>query len=206
MKSILKDKYIDYLVQLKSNAHPDLTVDKGSVVIRVETTEQQHFDLVDKQESIIVGLGKGSATYNNPTNKVVEVIDYEDLINQLPSECNKDIKRADFILYHENGTDFFIINELSQSRNASNKRNKAILQLSDTVKHLLASVDTKVFIDKFDRKICIFSNKDRLIPVSDNPAKAFEAIKEYLPDPVPIKFQPITKAGFEAVETSTFEV
>ncbi len=206
MKSILKDKYIDYLVQLKSNAHPDLTVDKGSVVIRVETTEQQHFDLVDKQESIIVGLGEGSATYSNPASKAVEVIDYENFINQLPLECSKNIKRADFILYHKNGTDFFIINELSQSENANNKRKKAILQLFDTVKHLLASMDTKALVDKYDRKICIFSNKDRLINVSQNPAKAFEAIKKYLPDPVPLKFQQIDKAGFEAVETATFEI
>ncbi len=206
MKNILIDQYLEYLKSLKINAHPTLTIDKNSVHLRSENTSDLHFDIIDKKESIIVPLGKGSATYSNLGNKSIEIVDYEDLINQLPEDCNKDIKRADFILYHKDGATFFIVNELSQSSNVRNKRKKAISQLHNTVFHLMQCPETSEFINKFEAKICIFSNKERLIKTLDNPALAFEKIKEYLPDPISIKFSPITKLGFKAIETATYEL
>ena len=206
MKHILKDQYIDYLVGLKANAHPDLSVDKNKLAVRVESTSDSHFDIIDKMPSILVAMGQGSATYQNSTNKRVEIIDYENLIDQLPLECSKDIKRPDFILHQIDGTGFFIINELSQSTDVRNKRSKARAQLADALKHLLAVPETQAFINKFERKICIFSNKDRLIDVPNDSVRAFNAIKEYLPDPIAINFQPITKAGFEAWETASFDI
>lgn len=206
MKNILKDQYIDYLVKLKANPHPNLSVDKGAIIIRTENTSDPLFEIIDKKESILTQIGQGSATYCNSCHKSVEIIDYENFVNQLPKECQKDIKRADFIIHHDEGTDFFIINELSQSEDIRNKRKKAILQLNNAVMHLTRCVDTNAYISRFNRKICIFSNKDRLINTGNNPALAFDKIKEYLPDPIPIKFQQITNAGFEAIETATFEL
>ena len=44
------------------------------------------------------------------------------------------------------------------------------------------------------------------MPTPENIADAFELIKVYLPEPITLNFQPITKWGFELIETSIIDV
>ncbi len=204
MKGVLKDQYIDYLIGLKP--HVKIAVDKNALTVRRENTVEVHFDIVDKQQSIIVGLGQGSASYQNIEGKNVEIIDYENLLNQLDDEYKKGLKRADFILYHSDGKDFFIINELSQSKKAGSKRKDARLQLFNAAKHLMTQSDTNKFISQFSKKLCIFSNKEKTFAARNPTVEAFEKIRKYLDDPKPFKHQQITKLGFEGIETATIEI
>lgn len=204
MKNIIKDQYVDYLNSIK----PGLTtpIDKALLSIRSEVTSDEYFDIIDKQATIKVVTGSGSASYNNIDRKNIEIIVYEDFINQLPPAHQKKMKRPDFIVYHLDGNSFFILNELSQSSNTKNKRADAKLQLHSALFHLSKVNDAKVFIDKFDSKVCVFSNKEKMIPVSNDAVKAFSAIEHYLPDPIKIKFQPITSLGFKAIETAIVKI
>ena len=204
MKDILKNEFVDYLNSTKPLLTPP--IDKTVLTVRSEVTSDAYFDIIDRQATILVATGNGSASYKNVAKKRIEIIDYEDFINQLPAAHQKKVKRPDFIVYHIDGDSFFILNELSQSASTKNKRNDAKLQLHNALLLLSRAAKSADFMSQFKNKVCVFANKERLIGVSNDAVKAFRAIEGYLPDPIAIKFQPITALGFKAIETAVVEI
>lgn len=203
MISLLKNQYVRYLNSRKAHLTP---FDGTTLILKTEVTSDMYFDIMDKLATICQPIGKGSATYNNTQSKEITFIDYEDFINQLPLELQKGIKRCDFIAYDTNSLSFFILNELSQSSTSKGKMNDARQQLHNTAFNLCEAIDVKRFIDTFEVKKCVFSNKNRLISTPNNIADAFSKIQDYLPDPIKLNYHPITKLGFELIETAIIEV
>lgn len=199
MKTLLEDQFIEYLNSKKAHLIP---IDKNSINVRTEIVSDINFDIMDKQPTIKVDIGTGSATYNNPSSITIVFIDYENLINQLPEDHQKGIKRPDFICYEDGRNSFFIINELSQSSNSNNKINEARQQLHSALLHLSRCSETKSFMDNFERKECVFSNKTKLIETPDNIADSFALIQDYLPEPIEHDYHPIKQLGFKFIETA----
>ena len=129
-----------------------------------ECTNSKKFDLMDKIIPFIVNYREGSVTYNNPLGKTIHVTNYEEFINSLPKNLQVGKKRCDFLVYQENEKSFFILNELSQSRNIDSKESDALYQLQNTLDNLCKVDSIKLLIDSCLQKICIFSNRTQ--PVS----------------------------------------
>jgi len=204
MIDLLKNQFISYLIGSKVHL-PYFESDKLNV--KAEIISEIHFDIMDKAVSICQALNSGSATYYNPESKFIQFIDFEDFVNQLPFDLSKDIKRCDFIAYDKNGKTFFLLNELSQSTTSKSKLNDARQQLHRAAFIFSSINDIKTFMDKFQSKKCIFSNKTKLLSSTpEHVADAFSEIQNYLPEPIIHNYQPITKLGFELIETAIVEV
>lgn len=174
--------------------------------IKSDVINDSHFDIQDLKPTIKQRLGSGSATYENVNNKIIAFINYEDFLNQLPAANVKGMKKPDFIAYDLENQTFFLINELSQSSSSTNKLNDARQQLHNAIFHFLKATEIKEFIEKHDIKLCVFSNKSKIIKTPDDIAEAFNLIQNYLDEPIRHKFQPITKLGFEFLETAIVTV
>jgi hypothetical protein len=204
MIELLKKQFIDYLNNKKAVS---ITFDEKSINVRTELISLTHFDIIDKKASICQPIGEGSATYRNLERKTITFIDFEDFINQLPEDLNKEVKRCDFIAYDHLTKTVFILNELSLSASVSNKRSKALQQLHRAAFSFNEVLTINAFINTFNAKKCIFSNKHKLIPNTPNDiANAFSQIQSYLPEPIHLNYQPITKLGYELIETAIIEV
>jgi hypothetical protein len=204
MIDLLKNQFINYLIGSKVHL-PHFDSDK--LTVKAEVISEIHFDIMDKAVSICQALNSGSATYYNPESKCIQFIDFEDFVNQLPVDLSKDIKRCDFIAYDKNGTSFFLLNELSQSISSKNKLNDARQQLHRAAFLFSSTNEIKAFMEKFHSKKCIFSNKSKLLSCTpEHVADAFSEIQNYLPEPIMHNYQPITKLGFELIETAIVEV
>ncbi len=203
MIELLKNQYISYLNSRKPHLSP---FDGSSLIVRAENVSDEYFDIQDKKATIKQPLGMGSATYHNPGLKDITIIDYEDLLNQLPFDLQKGVERCDFVVYDETEDSFFILNELSQSSSSKNKISDARRQLHKAAFYFSEIADINNFVNRRSRRICVFSNKHKLVPTPDDMAKAFSEIQAYLPDPIRHNFQPITKLGYELIETAIVEV
>ncbi|GHT34282.1 hypothetical protein AGMMS49574_21460 [Bacteroidia bacterium] len=170
--------------------------------------DDTNFDIQDKKATIKQPLGTGSATYNNPNNKIIVVVDYEHFLNQQPNDVIKalDLKKCDFIVYSLDGNSFFILNELSLSSSSKNKINDARKQLHNALLHLSNTTAIKSFIDSFVDKKCVFSNKTKTIETPEDIAGSFDIIKSYLSEPIVHGFQPIEKLNFKLIETAIIDV
>ncbi|OAV65312.1 hypothetical protein Barb4_03457 [Bacteroidales bacterium Barb4] len=100
---------------------------------------------------------------------------------------------------------FSFLNELSKGK-IQNKQSDAKLQLSGTLTNLYKVSEIKLFIDSFTKKMCVFSGGTPSIKSPDKVADPFDCIKQLLPSPNKLNFQPITKLGFELIETSVIDV
>lgn len=204
MVELLKNQFISYL---NSRKNEPIAFNQESVNIKTELVSQTHFDIIDKKATICQPLGQGSATYRNLSEKEIRFIDFEDFINQLPENLSKEVKRCDFIAFDTKTNTFFILNELSQSATAKDKKNKALQQLHRAAFYFNETPAINAFINTFQTKKCIFSNKHKLISNTPNDiASAFSQIQNYLPDPIHLDYQPITKLGYELIETAIVEV
>ena len=200
MDNLLRSDFINYLKTLNRYV---IDVD----IIRREETSDTHFDIQDLQETIIQEIGAGSATYNNRNNKQISIIDYEVFLNQQSNDVIKalELKKPDFIVYDSGANSFFILNELSRG-NPNNKRNDAKLQLNDALKHFYKVATIKTFINSFPDKRCVFSNRSEPINSPDAIADPFGYIQELLQPPIRLNFKPITKLGFELIETDVIDI
>lgn len=206
MDDLLIGKFLDYINSKRSTYPPCLGVAIFS--FRTDIIDDSVFDIDDKKSSIKQASGKGSATYSNPDNKIIAFVDYENFLDQISPDLIKKavLKKCDFIVYDLGSDTFFILNELSKSKTAKNKRSDAMSQLSNAANHLMNVLEIKTFINTFPDKRCVFSNRTNPISTPDNMADAFELIKNYLPEPIIHNYQPITKLGFQLIETSAIEV
>lgn len=193
----------EYLNSNKSS-HPEFEAASIPLPTRNETTDSKCFDIQDKSSTIIREEGLGSATYLNGCRHRWTFIDYEHLINSLPEVLQHNLRRPDFIGFDNQGK-YVIINELSQGKPA-NKRSKAKLQLSGAVQLLSSIPEIKQHLDSYICKWCVFSCRSEFPDTPNNMADAFGINHRLLPKRIPIKFQPITKYGFEAFETDLITI
>ena len=172
-----------------------------------ECTNNKKFDLMDKKTPFIVNYNNGSVTYNNPLEKTIHVTNYEEFVNSLPKNLQKGKKRCDFLVYQENERSFFILNELSQSRNIDSKESDALYQLQNTLDNLCKVNSIKTIIDSCFQKLCIFSN--RIQPVSaplgmtDGFNNTFETRVQQA---VPFEYDDINKYGFEYYRSNLIDI
>lgn len=200
MKTILGNQFINHLNAIKKNVNGFRPVDIPADVPH-ESTQAECFDLIDKKDPNITSMGAGSVTYHNPEKVEVNVINYENFLNSLPEYISKGLKRPDFIAYDsDSDSNFFIINELSQGKPA-NKRSDAKTQMHSALKLLMEIDESREFIRKRSHKLCVFSCRSQFPDTPENIADAFGLNAKKLPAKTPIKFQPITKVGFEAFES-----
>jgi len=199
MINLLKVQLVAFINAKKSHLSP---FDGSLMSIKDELISDKLFDIEDLKQTIKQPAGTGTATYDNPNETQILFIDYENFINQLPAEHQKNIKKCDFIAFDQCGNSFFIFNELSGSSSARNKFSKAREQLHSTLLLFESVPEIKTVLDSYARKLCIFSNKTKVISSPNGMAASFERIKSYLPDPIPHDYQPITKMGFEFIETA----
>jgi hypothetical protein len=206
MDNLLQRDYIKYLNSLRPHVVQCNNVSVSCV--KSDVIDDTNFDIQDKKPAIKQSLGTGSATYNNPSNKIIAVIDYERFLNQQPNHVIKalDLKKCDFIVYHLEGNTFFILNELSLSSSSKNKINDARKQLHNALLHLSNTISIKSFIDSFTERLCVFSNKTKTIETPEDIAGAFDIIRSYLPEPIVHGFQPIEKLNFKLIETAIIDV
>ena len=205
MDTLLAKDYIDYLDSLRPLVVKCTTV---GINIRYEVINDTSFDIQDKKPTIKQPLGTGSATYNNPSNRILKIIDYEHFLNQQPDNIIQALalKKCDFIVYHLDGNECFILNELSLSSSSKNKINDARQQLHNALFNLSNTPAIKSFMDNFAKRLCIFSNKSKTIETPEGIADAFDLIKKHLPEPVLHGFQPIEKLDFKFIETAIIDI
>jgi len=206
MDNLLQRDYIEYLNSLRP--HVVQCTNVSISCLKSDVIDDTNFDIQDKKPAIKQLLGTGSATYNNPNNKIIAIIDYEHFLNQQPDDVIKalGLKKCDFIVYHLEGNTFFVLNELSLSSSSKNKVNDARKQLHNALLHLSNTTSIKFFIDSFVEKLCVFSNKTKTIETPEDIAGAFDIIRSYLPEPIVHSFQPIEKLNFKLIETAIIDV
>ncbi len=200
MKDILATR--DFLKQFdKTTATCELPVD---FKLRYCITNQKEFDLLDKQPEIIQNKGEGIVTYINNTEDGIVVLDYENLIQALPSEINtgkKAPKCCDFLVYSENKRSFIICNELSTST-TKNKWPDARNQFSDTVRSLMNCDKTKAIAEGVKKKLCVLSTKIEPIESPNNMVSAFNMPYEIIRKAEQLHWTVVERMGFSIWEAN----
>ncbi len=170
-------------------------------------TEGCVFDLMDKVSPFIVEEGTGSVTYKNPQKKSIYVTNYEDFVNSLPKNLQIGKKRCDFIVYQEEENSFFILNELSQSRNIDSKESDALYQLQNTLENLSNIPSIKTKMNACTYKLCIFSNRIKRIDSPLGMANAFNATLMTMPKvAVSFSYPGINNLGFCYYRSNLVEI
>lgn len=153
---------------------------------------------MDKTVPFIVEVNAGSVTYKNPKEKTIFVTNYEEFIKSLPKNLQNGKKRCDFLVYQEDKNEFFILNELSQSRNIDAKESDALYQLQNSLETLLNVDAIKEKLNSCEQKLCIFSNKFKRIASPLGMADEFNAALMTMPqNAVNFKYDGINRLGFE---------
>lgn len=151
---------------------------KSKIAVPNETTNQEHFDLTDGGDTILVPYGAGNVSFDHSTQTDIVVINYEKFLNGLSGTAfERGRKRCDFILYETGGAGdaFFLLNEQTSTLGTTDNLSKPILdknknvvypggkyekvevQLSETVQTLKAVAGIDAFINKYRHKICLMS-------------------------------------------------
>lgn len=151
---------------------------KRNIIVPNETTHEEHFDLTDGGETMLVPYQTGNVSFDHSEQTEIVVVNYEQFLNGLSGTTfERGRKRCDFILYETGGSSdcFFLLNEqtstLGSTENLSKpivnkeknviypggKYEKVEVQLSETLKTLKAVDGINTFIDKYRRKICLMS-------------------------------------------------
>ena len=173
-------------------------------VLKWCSTNLVEFDLQDKKESILQEKGTGTATYINKTEDEIVVIDYENLIHSLPQRINAG-KRApkccDFIVYSNDGSSFFICNELSSSETKT-KWPDARNQFADTIRRILKCSETKKVLDLYKQKLCILSTKIKNIISPDDIAAPFTIPFTLMKNPEKLSCSILENMHFEIWEAN----
>lgn len=204
---ILYETYLDHLF-LEKGVNP-LNSKSEKHIPPTEVTNENEFDLKDKSDFMIQSKGLGSVTYINKFGKTVGVTDYEKLINSLPDSIQKGLKRCDCIVYSLDKKEFFILNELSKSKNEFDKESHAIHQLSESLSKMLSCDDLKNEIGVYQQKICVFSNRYIQIDSPDKMADSFGAIFNLINDVKSVQKEnipEISELGFEYYKSSIIEL
>lgn len=151
---------------------------KRNIIVPYETTHEEHFDLIDGGDTMLVPYNTGNVSFDHAEQTEIEVVNYEKFLNGLSGTAfERGRKRCDFVLYEIGGSgqSFFLLNEQTSTLGSTDnlsipvvdkkknvvypggKYEKVEVQLSETLKTLKAVSGIKAFIDKYQRKICLMS-------------------------------------------------
>ncbi len=151
---------------------------KRNIIVPNETTNEEHFDLTDGGETMLVPYQTGNISFDHSEQTEIVVVNYEKFLNGLSGTTfERGRKRCDFILYETGGNcnSFFLLNEQTSTFGSTENLSKPIVnkdknviypggkyekvevQLSETLKTLKAVAEINTFIDKYQRKICLMS-------------------------------------------------
>lgn len=166
--------------------------------LRIESTHDTLFDIMDKRQAIIHGVGEGGATYHNDSACEIRILDYEYFVNSLTEALQKNQRRPDFIACNESGSKL-VINELSTG-NPKTKKSDALYQMNHVIQ-LLRKTAIWDNIEAIQEKECVFSCRQGFpstpIVAGKSLANSFGAIHALVPENLELSFQPIKKAGFK---------
>ncbi len=172
-----------------------------------EYTNKKAFGLMDKEDPFIVEEANGSVTYKNDLQKNICITNYEEFINSLPKSLQIGKKRCDFLVYQDDNNSFFILNELSQSRNIDAKESDALYQLQNTLENL-CSVDTiKSIINSCRQRLCVFSNKVKPVEAPLGMTAGFNmTYSTVMLDAITFEFDGINIHGFEYYRANCIDI
>ena len=156
IQKLLVDAYTSKLCK-KHNINPNQIY--AQVCAPTEVTCESEFDLIDKQNTMIVKVNKGNVTYINQLKNEVAVTNYESYVLSLPESIQKGMKRSDFIVYDNKSYKFIILNEIARRKNEFDKESDAIRQLSETLDSLLTCPEVAAEVKKYAVRACVFSNR-----------------------------------------------
>jgi hypothetical protein len=202
MKNLLEKDFV---------THYGLT---ANVVVNIVFTREKRFDLKD-DATLIHPFGKGTAKYENPTQKNINVISYDKFIKSLPPTFQHGREKCDLIVYASD-LSFFILNELTETQlkylsdfthsdgtPRIGKRNKAISQLKQTLKDLSAVPTIDYFIKQYNIKHCCFFNNPPISPIGIIAPTAFNRLYSQTSYGFKMSNPDIEFYGFEFWEFST---
>lgn len=170
-------------------------------------TSETAFDLKDKENPFIVEESKGSVTYKNSFKKQIYITNYEEFVNSLPRNLQTGKKRCDFLVYQEGENSFFILNELSQSRNIEAKESDALYQLQDTLEHLCNVDSIKNKVDSCSYQLCVFSNRVKPVVAPLDMTRGFnDTFSTMKQNASPFCFEGINKFGFKYYRANLIEI
>ncbi|KAA6342940.1 hypothetical protein EZS27_009345 [termite gut metagenome] len=195
MKNLLENKFVSYYGLA------------ASVTVNVVSTTDTTFDLID-DANLVCPSGQGTAKYNNPSRKEVNVISYDNFITSLPHSFRERRERCDLIVYTSDSS-HFILNELTETepqyvsdhltegKPKTGKKNKAISQLKQTLEDISAVPKINSFIIQCTTKHCCFFNKPPTSPTGINAPIAFSRLSSISPNGINIPNPDIEAYGFE---------
>jgi len=208
IQKLLVNEYTSKLCE-KHNISPNQIY--AQVSAPTEVTCESEFDLIDKQNEMIVKVNKGNVTYINQLKNEVAVINYESYVLSLPASIQKGMKRSDFIVYDNNSCRFIILNEIARRKNEFDKESDAIRQLSETLKSLLTCPEIAAEVKKYAVRACVFSNRYIKIKSPMGMADAFNyglEINEGISvvEREDIHIQKISDLGFDYFKSSKIDI
>ncbi len=151
----------------------------------------------------------GIAKFKNPTSKTINIINYEFFFKSLPHSFQQNKENCDLIVY-TNDNSFFSLNELTDTLfqyvedfirpdgiSRIGKRNKAISQLSNTLRYLIQVPEILNYLNRFTNKRCCFFSKQSSAPTSINAISAFGKLSEITPNGIQSPVPDINQYNFE---------
>lgn len=178
-----------------------------------KSTNATYFELNDDSTIIYQQKDEGVAKFNNPAQKNITAINYENFVGLLSPRFRNGRGVCDIITLSDNNEDF-LLNELSDTlmkyvlpySNAKGsqigKREKAKEQLIKTLEDLLNVPDISSYISNYKNKRCCFFNKKSMSPAAISATKAFGRINNLTSQGFKMSNSIIESKGFEYYEYS----
>lgn len=172
-------------------SHYGVRWDSSKNSLRREEKSSIKFEIKDKEDTIVQYTGHGVSVLNNKLNVNVEIIDFEDFMNQFDDTPAGIEDRCDFIINPIAGYDVIVFNELTETKSRyihpfvqpttgeerEGKLNYAKGQLKSSIERFYICDN---FLDNYGRKVALFSYKLTDTDMPNNPAmmsmKAFQSV------------------------------
>lgn len=209
MISILKYNIIN-IIQSKCN---NPAIDLSGFDFRHQSGIMGRFDLEDQRDipspntnSIAVALHTGTVSYQNMP--ATTIVDYERFFNDIhcayypPNDYVSNIKRVDYLLFSDDQSEFFILNELSQG---STKESDAKRQFIQTIQLWQNVGLLEQLLRQFAHIYCILSMRQKINNTPEGMADSFLEIDKLLSDRKIIKIKTLQKKGIYTIATDTFD-
>ena len=193
MKNLLEKDFI---------LHYGLT---ANITVNVVSTEEKQFDLKD-DTTLVYPFGAGIAKYENPTEKEVNILNYESFFKSLPQFFQQSRKNCDLIVYTTENH-YFLLNELTDTKTGKSKKQaKAIVQMTQVLNDLLSVLTISAHIKSYKDKRCCFFNKKPQAPKHINAITAFNRQTALTSNGFKMNCETINALGFEFWEFSGTQV
>jgi hypothetical protein len=172
-----------------------------------QITKESYFEIDDINNVIIIKTSKGDGMvkYENPLQKEISIIDYDNFFSSIiPLSFQVGKKRCDLIVHTLNDQTYFLLNELKAKNNAffeSDNIEGAKKQLISTLTEIFTVQTLKNFINLFTNKICCYCNSYPKSPsIVINATSAFNRLNMIAPDGLQLSEPRIEAFGFSYFE------